>query len=56
MRYFKHLVFGGVFLAFQIASAQKTIHNFSCVVVPIQFYFLKTSGSVTVEFPGQIFI
>ena len=41
MRYFKHLVFGGVFLAFQIASAQKTIYNFSCVVVPIQFYFQK---------------
>jgi len=41
MRYFKHLVFGGVFLAFQIASAQKTIHNFSYVVVPTQFYFQK---------------
>jgi hypothetical protein len=41
MRYFKHLVFGGVFLALQIASAQKTIHNFSYVVVPTQFYFQK---------------
>ena len=41
MRYFKHLVFGAVFLAFQIAFAQKTIHNFSYVVVPTQFYFQK---------------
>jgi penicillin-binding protein-related factor A (putative recombinase) len=41
MRYFKHLVYGGVFLVFQIASSQKTIHNFSYVVVPTQFYFQK---------------
>ena len=41
MRYFKHFVFGGAFLAFQIASAHKTIYNFSYAVIPTHFYFQK---------------